>query len=52
LFADLHDMVADHRRLLEIIDTGDMAAITAEIGRHVHGGLPRAEAELRTAKDA
>jgi DNA-binding GntR family transcriptional regulator len=52
LFADLHDMVADHRRLLEIIDTGDMEAITAEIGRHVHGGPPRAEAELRTAKDA
>jgi DNA-binding GntR family transcriptional regulator len=48
----LHDMVADHRRLLEIIDTGDMEAITAEIGLHVHGGLPRAEAELRTAKDA
>ncbi len=45
LFADLHDMVADHQRLLAIIDTGDLAEITAEIGRHVHGGLPRAEAE-------
>jgi DNA-binding GntR family transcriptional regulator len=52
LFADLHDMVADHQRLLSIIDTGDLDAITAEIDRHVHGGLPRAEAELRTAKDA
>ena len=52
LFADLHDMVADHERLLAIIDTGDLDAITAEIDRHVHGGLPRAEAELRTAKDA
>jgi DNA-binding GntR family transcriptional regulator len=52
LFADLHDMVVDHRRLLEIIETGDMEAITEEIGRHVHGSLPRVEAELRTAKDA
>jgi hypothetical protein len=32
--------------------SGDTAAITAEIGRHVHGGLPHAEADLRTAKDA
>src|SRR6476469_909299 len=41
-----------HQLLLSIIDTGDLDAITAEIDRHVHGGLPRAEAELRTAKDA
>jgi DNA-binding GntR family transcriptional regulator len=44
LFADLHDMVADHERLLAVIDTGDMKAITAEIERHVHGGIPQAEA--------
>ncbi|MDF3306201.1 GntR family transcriptional regulator [Rhodococcus sp. ACS1] len=36
-FADLHDVVAEHERLLAIIDTGDMDAITREIDRHVHG---------------
>jgi DNA-binding GntR family transcriptional regulator len=51
LFADLHDMVADHERLLAIIDTGDMKAITAEIERHVHGGTPQAEAAA-AAKNA
>jgi DNA-binding GntR family transcriptional regulator len=49
-FADLHDVVAEHYRLLDFIDTGDMAAITAEIDRHVHGGIPAAEAAV--AKDA
>jgi DNA-binding GntR family transcriptional regulator len=49
-FADLHDVVAEHYRLLDIIDTGDIAAITAEIDRHVHGGIPAAEAAV--AKDA
>jgi len=43
LFADLHDMVAAHQRLLDIVDTGDIEAITAEIDRHVHGGVPQAE---------
>jgi DNA-binding GntR family transcriptional regulator len=36
-FADLHDMVADHQRLLSIIDTGDPDAITREIDVHLHG---------------
>ncbi len=36
-FADLHDVVAEHERLLSIIDTGDMDAITREVDRHVHG---------------
>ena len=36
-FADLHDMVADHQRLLSIIDTGDPDAITREIAVHLHG---------------
>lgn len=52
MFADLHDMVADHRRLLSIIDTEDMAAITDEIGRHVHGGVPEAEARAHGTTDA
>jgi DNA-binding GntR family transcriptional regulator len=51
-FADLHDVVAAHYRLLEIIDSGDLDAITAEIDRHVHGGLPAAEAAAAVAKDA
>jgi DNA-binding GntR family transcriptional regulator len=51
-FADLHDVVAAHYRLLEIIDSGDLDAITAEIDRHVHGGLPAAEAAAAAAKDA
>lgn len=36
-FADLHDVVAEHERLLSIIDSGDMDAISREIDRHVHG---------------
>lgn len=42
-FEDLHQVVAEHRKLLAIIDSGDMAAITAEMDRHVHGGRPEAE---------
>lgn len=49
-FADLHDMVADHKRLLKVIDSGDMDAITAEVEYHVHGGRP--QAETVAAKDA
>ena len=52
LFSDLHDMVADHQRLLSIIDTGDMEAITDEISRHVHGGTPCAEAGRDASKNA
>jgi DNA-binding GntR family transcriptional regulator len=48
-FADLHDMVAEHKRLLKIVDSGDLEAITAEIDRHVHGGRPQAEAAARDA---
>ncbi|BDY26741.1 GntR family transcriptional regulator [Mycolicibacterium mageritense] len=44
VFADLHDVVAEHQRLLDIVDSGDLDAITAEIDRHVHGGRPQAEA--------
>lgn len=35
-YRDLTDMVAAHRRLLEIIDRGDLAEITREILVHVH----------------
>jgi DNA-binding GntR family transcriptional regulator len=52
LFADLHDMVADHQRLLAIIDTHDLAAIADEIDRHVHGGIPQAEARAHAVKNA
>lgn len=52
LFADLHDMVADHQRLLAVIDTHDLAAIADEIDRHVHGGIPEAEARALADKDA
>ncbi len=34
-FTDLHDMVADHERLLAIIDRGDLDEITREIAVHV-----------------
>jgi DNA-binding GntR family transcriptional regulator len=44
VFADLNDVVAAHQRLLDIIDSGDMEVITDEIQRHVHGGVPAAEA--------
>jgi hypothetical protein len=33
-FADLHDVVADHERLLKIIEGGDMESIIFEIDRH------------------
>lgn len=36
-FADLHDVVAEHERLLSIIDSADIDAIVREINRHVHG---------------
>jgi DNA-binding GntR family transcriptional regulator len=52
LFADLHDMVADHQRLLALIDSQDLAAITEELDRHVHGGVPEAEVRALAAKDA
>jgi hypothetical protein len=42
-------VVAEHQRLQKIIDTGDLEAITAEIDRHVHGGIPAAEAAARSA---
>jgi len=35
-FSDLHDLVADHERLLTIIDRGDLDEITQEIAVHVH----------------
>jgi DNA-binding GntR family transcriptional regulator len=35
-FADLHDIAADHRRLLAVIDRGDPDEITGEIAVHVH----------------
>ena len=40
-FADLHDVVADHERLLKIIEGGDMESIIFEIDRHVHSALPK-----------
>ncbi len=49
LFADLHDMVTDHQRLLAVIDTHDLPAIADEIDRHVHGGVPEAEARALAA---
>lgn len=52
LFADLHDLVADHQRLLSIIDSGDMGAITSEVCQQIHGGIPHSEAALKLAKDA
>ncbi|MDT5175989.1 MAG: hypothetical protein QOJ95_187 [Mycobacterium sp.] len=52
-FADLHDMVADHVRLLAIIDRGDLDEITREIGIHVHGPAPEdIEAEAAAAQRA
>lgn len=52
LFSDLHDMVADHQRLLAVIDTEDLVAIAEEIDIHVHGGIPEAEAKALAVKDA
>lgn len=51
-FEDLQQVVTEHRKLLEIIDRGDMAVITAEIDRHVHGGQPQAEAAAAALRDA
>lgn len=51
-FADLHEIVAEHARLLQIIDTGDLAAITVETERHVHGSVPQAETSAATAENA
>ena len=52
-FSDLHDMVADHVRLLSIIDHGDLAEIAHEIGIHVHGPTASAvEAEAAATRDA
>ncbi len=39
-FSDLHDMVADHERLLAIIDRADLDEITREIAVHVHSPSP------------
>ena len=52
-FTDLHDMVADHVRLLSIIDRGDLDEITREIAVHVHSPSPaEVEAEAAAAADA
>jgi DNA-binding GntR family transcriptional regulator len=52
-FADLHDLVADHVRLLEIIDRGDLDEITREIAVHVHSPSPaEVEAERAASADA
>ncbi|WP_327098525.1 GntR family transcriptional regulator [Nocardia vinacea] len=51
-FADLHDVVAEHERLMSIIDTGDLAAITREIDRHVHGVISDADAGRTGTADA
>jgi DNA-binding GntR family transcriptional regulator len=40
-FVDLHVVVAEHRRLLTVIDSGDLDAVVAELDRHV-GGAKRA----------
>ena len=51
-FADLHDMVADHERLLSIIDRGDIDEITHEIAVHVHSPSPaEVEAEATASAD-
>ena len=39
-FSDLHELVADHERLLAIIDRGDLEEITREIAVHVHSPRP------------
>lgn len=39
-FADLHDVAAAHERLLKVIDTHDLQAITHEVDVHLHGPLP------------
>jgi len=39
-FTDLHDLVADHHRLLAIVDRGDLDEIAREIAVHVHSPSP------------
>jgi DNA-binding GntR family transcriptional regulator len=39
-FEDLHQLAADHARLLEVIKSGDMDAVQHEVEQHVHGALP------------
>jgi DNA-binding GntR family transcriptional regulator len=39
-FADLHDLVAAHERLLSVIEDGDVEAIAQEIAVHVHSPSP------------
>jgi len=39
-FSDLHDLVADHERLLSIIEGGDLEAIAREMAVHVHSPSP------------
>lgn len=51
-FEDLRQVVSEHRKLLNIIDGADLAAIAAEIDTHVHGGQPQAEVAAIAARDA
>jgi DNA-binding GntR family transcriptional regulator len=52
-FTDLHELVADHVRLLAIIDRGDLDEITREIAVHVHSPSPAdVEAEAAASADA
>jgi DNA-binding GntR family transcriptional regulator len=39
-FEDLHELAAEHVRLLDVIETGDMEAVQREVERHVHGAGP------------
>jgi DNA-binding GntR family transcriptional regulator len=39
-FADLHDLVAEHERLLSIIDGGHLDDIIREMAVHVHSPSP------------
>lgn len=48
-FADLHDMVEEHERLLSVIDRGDIEEITQEIAVHVHSPSPAEVAAEATA---
>jgi len=38
-FSDLHGVITQHHQLLNVIGTGDLDAIAAEIDHHTHGGL-------------
>ncbi len=46
-FADQHDVVSDHERLLSVIDTGDLTAISKEIADHIH--VPDTEGRVSTS---